>query len=159
MTKLISAKCPNCGAILELPEKLDRAFCMHCGGKVIIGEHIYQKSKIIHGFTIVCPECWGKGYVPCNRCYGSGSGRYTGCGKEHKYKKGVLKLDYSSKCTNGLCPVCQGKGKTVWLEEKCDYCHGSKFCNYCGGRCIDCNGSGKIQCFVCKGSGFREPDR
>jgi hypothetical protein len=26
MADLINAKCPNCGAVLELPEKLDRAF-------------------------------------------------------------------------------------------------------------------------------------
>lgn len=36
--RLINAKCPNCGAMLELPEKLDRAFCQFCGGNVIIAK-------------------------------------------------------------------------------------------------------------------------
>jgi endogenous inhibitor of DNA gyrase (YacG/DUF329 family) len=35
MANLINAKCPNCGAILELPEELDRAFCMYYNGKLI----------------------------------------------------------------------------------------------------------------------------
>ena len=57
MAKLINAKCPNCGAILELPENLDRAFCMHCGGKVIIA-----KDEVHHHEAkpaIACPACGG----------------------------------------------------------------------------------------------------
>ena len=63
MVEIINAKCPNCGAILELPEKLDRAFCIHCGGKVIIA----QDSIVVHqGQTaIACPECNGRGYNEC----------------------------------------------------------------------------------------------
>jgi DNA-directed RNA polymerase subunit RPC12/RpoP len=38
MAKLVPAVCPNCGAELELPEKLDRAFCTYCGKQIIISK-------------------------------------------------------------------------------------------------------------------------
>jgi tetratricopeptide (TPR) repeat protein len=37
---MIKLDCPSCGANLELPDKLDVAHCMYCGGKVILrSEH------------------------------------------------------------------------------------------------------------------------
>lgn len=38
MVKLVPAVCPQCGAELELPENLDRAFCTYCGRKIIISK-------------------------------------------------------------------------------------------------------------------------
>lgn len=65
MAKLINAKCPNCGAVLELPETLERAFCMHCGGKVIISR--------------------SEGAIPCPKCNGWRMRLFTENNKE-KYK-------------------------------------------------------------------------
>jgi hypothetical protein len=51
MAELINAKCPNCGAILEFPANLDRAICMHCGGKVIIAKdeiHIHGTDHLLN---------------------------------------------------------------------------------------------------------------
>lgn len=43
--KLISVKCPECGAILSIEENRDKAFCTYCGAKVLIhneNEYIYR---------------------------------------------------------------------------------------------------------------------
>ena len=34
--KFVSAKCPECGANLQLPDTLDKAHCIYCGATVII---------------------------------------------------------------------------------------------------------------------------
>ena len=33
---MIELSCPSCGANLELPDRLDIAHCMYCGGKIIL---------------------------------------------------------------------------------------------------------------------------
>jgi len=43
--KLISVKCPDCGATLNIEEGRTQAFCTYCGAKVLINnenEHIYR---------------------------------------------------------------------------------------------------------------------
>lgn len=43
--KLVSVKCPDCGAILSIEENRASAFCTYCGAKVIISnenEYIYR---------------------------------------------------------------------------------------------------------------------
>ena len=43
--KLISVKCPECGAMLNVEENREHAFCSYCGTKVLIhneNEHIYR---------------------------------------------------------------------------------------------------------------------
>ena len=43
--KLISVKCPDCGASLSIEEGRKQAFCTYCGAKVLIqndNEHIYR---------------------------------------------------------------------------------------------------------------------
>ena len=49
---LISLKCPNCAGSIELDEKKDFGFCMHCGQKVILSEKIPQLVKIDHSDSI-----------------------------------------------------------------------------------------------------------
>ena len=34
--KLVSVKCPECGAMLDIEEGRDQAFCTHCGAKVVL---------------------------------------------------------------------------------------------------------------------------
>lgn len=150
MANLINAKCPNCGAVLELPDNLDRAFCFHCGGKVIIGKdethyHTYQAQKT----AIACPECRGKGYFICNTC--KGSGRCIGF-----YNKTVDNRPYYSYCKDGKCPRCQGGGKQS-IFFTCSHCKGTGRCPTCNGfgRCVTCRGGGRIMCPACKGSGFK----
>ncbi len=148
MAELINAKCPNCGAILELPANLDRAFCVHCGGKVIIARdenhyHTYQAKKT----AIACPECYGKGYFICRTC--NGSGRCVG-----NYTKIANGKPYITWCQNGWCPKCKGKGGFVL---PCSHCRDRKVCPTCmgTGKCNTCRGSGRITCMACNGSGFK----
>ena len=42
MVNLIPAKCPSCGANLQLPEGRDFGYCTHCGGKVLIEKNEMQ---------------------------------------------------------------------------------------------------------------------
>lgn len=45
MVKLISVKCPECGATLNIEEDREQAFCTYCGTKVLLhneNEHIYR---------------------------------------------------------------------------------------------------------------------
>jgi DnaJ-class molecular chaperone len=150
MAELINAKCPNCGAVLELPANLDRAFCIHCGGSVIIAkdEVHYHTQKT----AIACPECKAKGYFICSTCQGNG------------YCKGVyvhysLNKPITTPCQKGWCPKCKGKGSISKILYKipCDHCNGSKICPTCRGigRCYTCKGAGKVTCLACNGSGFK----
>ncbi len=44
-TNIISVKCPECGAVLQIEEGRKQAFCTYCGAKVLINndnEHIYR---------------------------------------------------------------------------------------------------------------------
>ena len=45
MIKLRDAKCPNCGANIQVNEKLENTICQYCGSQVIIEEAI-EKYKI-----------------------------------------------------------------------------------------------------------------
>ncbi|MBQ9657889.1 MAG: TFIIB-type zinc ribbon-containing protein [Clostridia bacterium] len=45
MVKLRDAKCPNCGANIEVNENLEKSICQYCGGTVIIEEAI-EKYKV-----------------------------------------------------------------------------------------------------------------
>lgn len=43
--KLISVKCPDCGASLSIEEGRKQAFCTYCGAKVLIqndNEHVFR---------------------------------------------------------------------------------------------------------------------
>ena len=44
--KLISVKCPECGANLNIEEDREQAFCTYCGTKILLhneNEHIYRR--------------------------------------------------------------------------------------------------------------------
>jgi DNA-directed RNA polymerase subunit RPC12/RpoP len=153
MAKLIDAKCPNCGADLELPADLDRAFCVHCGGKVIIAKdethyHNYGAS----GTAIACPECRAKGYFICMTCRGNGACRGS-------YTNYIGTSPVTTPCQNGWCPKCKGKGfvKKIFYKVPCDYCNNTKVCPGCrgAGKCLTCKGTGRITCSTCKGTGFK----
>jgi len=49
---LISLRCPNCAGSIELDEKKDFGFCMHCGQRVILSENIAQTVRIDHSHSI-----------------------------------------------------------------------------------------------------------
>jgi tetratricopeptide (TPR) repeat protein len=44
---LISAKCPNCGGELQLPENRTSVSCIYCDTKIIVSEAVKQKGKDI----------------------------------------------------------------------------------------------------------------
>ena len=58
MVKLIPAKCPSCGANLQMPDTLEVGYCNHCGGKVIIDK---EKVLVHHTGSVssipLCPNC------------------------------------------------------------------------------------------------------
>ncbi len=161
MAELINAKCPNCGAILELPSKLDRAFCMHCGGKVIVAKDV-QAGKT----AIACPECEGLGYLKCNK----DNFKWI----THRVPKGLIYIhscEGSKKCLSivvnnwvgmgfqlcdsGKCSYCKGNGKTFF--GRCGWCKGTGKCPICEGtgKCKFCNGEGKVKCEACNSTGFK----
>lgn len=163
MAELINAKCPNCGAILELPKELDRSFCMHCGGKVIIAKDIHH-----HGAkpAIACPECDGLGHLKCNK--------ENFDWKTHKVPKDLIYVyscEGSKKCISiivptwlmtgipicdkGKCSQCKGIGKTFF--GRCGWCRGTGKCQICKGtgKCTFCKGEGKVKCKACNGTGFK----
>ena len=44
MVKLVSLKCPECGAALSVENDMKRCFCTHCGTKLIIDEETAKIS-------------------------------------------------------------------------------------------------------------------
>jgi len=172
MAQLINAKCPNCGAILELPDKLDRAFCMHCGGKVIIAQdrYIIESSKP----AIACPECGGRGYIKCDKtnfdpivvceytsvgiimkiaatpCNGTGDCTFV-------FLNSTASPDtpFPHNKARGKCWYCKGTGRRLF--GKCSICKGTGKCPVCNGtyKCYFCKGKGKVKCEACDGSGFK----
>jgi DnaJ-class molecular chaperone len=150
MVKLINTKCPTCGAVLELPDNIDSAFCIHCGEKVIMGRGgtLYKAQKA----ATACPECSGKGHFICHTCRGG-----MRCLAYYPTTRGGMQVvDY---CYNGWCPKCKGRGQTIetLLKETCNYCHGARVCPYCRGtnKCSTCGGTGTVACRACQGSGFK----
>jgi DNA-directed RNA polymerase subunit RPC12/RpoP len=52
MTKLISAKCPSCGANLEFPEETEMGVCIYCGGKILISKSEIHYHEDVHQYYI-----------------------------------------------------------------------------------------------------------
>lgn len=44
--KLIAAKCPSCGADIQVPDNKDFAFCTFCGSNVKVRESVIMKSDV-----------------------------------------------------------------------------------------------------------------
>lgn len=183
MTKLINAKCPNCGAVLELPERLDRAFCMHCGGRVIIAKdvvHYHVEGKA----AIACPECHGRGHIECTDDYWKdhietmpvepvesisdttrlillpcgGSGECNNHQQDEVFFNWRDTFDGKSVCDNGKCFTCGARGEDgAIFKLKCRTCGGTGECRFCkgSGECIYCGGAGKVECGACNGTGFK----
>lgn len=51
MIKLTVAKCPSCGASLELNKKLEKAICQYCGDTILVEDAI-AKVKVEHTGTV-----------------------------------------------------------------------------------------------------------
>lgn len=138
--RLVAAKCPSCGATLEVPGNLNTAHCVYCGAKVIVSR---SSGKV------VCRICGGHGKVDvCKACGGTGKCSWTmhwsALGRESGLSIGSAG---SSECRDGVCSACGGKGQMPGLGAL-------GICGYCGGtgRCPKCEGTGK--CTQCRGSGF-----
>ncbi len=177
MAELINAKCPNCGAVLEFPADVDRAFCKHCGGKVIIARdeiHHHYGSSV----AIACPECEGRGNWECvegpkakalikenkknTRFEAIPCDHKGNCIVKYSINDGIINENWARSvynvCKNGTCGFCEGTGKSGNIFKKtCFYCKGTGKCIFCKGtgKCSFCNGTGKIKCEACDGSGFK----
>lgn len=150
MANLINVKCPNCGVVLELPPEIDRALCVHCGGKLIFAKEETHYQPYEQNNAIACPHCSGKGQYFCQRCNGSGR-----CFNHYNVIHAGNKL-YRHFCKGGRCPICQGSG-SKGLFTNCSLCNGTGRCPACGGsaQCSHCQGRGIVPCTVCSGSGFK----
>ena len=69
-----TAKCPKCGANLELPQGKETGFCMYCGTKVIMEK---ERMEVIHKGSVsslpLCPNCGnvlteGNRIFTCEKC-------------------------------------------------------------------------------------------
>jgi DNA-directed RNA polymerase subunit RPC12/RpoP len=118
MVKLVPAVCPNCGAKLQIPDDLKKAYCTYCGTQILIDKEVKVEAAVI------CPDCNGTG-----RCI------------PHKDVYGVTV--YTCHGT-GRCPACAGMGKIG--NSVCSLCNGSGKCWNCGGtgKCPRCGGTGRI---------------
>ena len=48
--KMVSVRCPDCGAALDVEEGRTQLFCSYCGAKVIIhndNEYIYSTETLV----------------------------------------------------------------------------------------------------------------
>ena len=63
--KLVSAMCPNCGAQLELDEKMEKGFCMYCGSQVLVQDEV-QKYKTEIGGRVSAEENLSAGELAQN---------------------------------------------------------------------------------------------
>jgi hypothetical protein len=144
----IKIKCPNCGALTELPPHLDTGFCVHCGKMVKISKgEPSTREEDLQNPSISCSACSGYGYFYCSTCRSSGacSGVVT------RHADGNY---YTHSCRMGACPMCEGSGSDM-LVFNCSHCRGTGKCPTCRGygRCIQCGGQGRLVCQVCNGSG------
>lgn len=157
MARSTDTKCPNCGLILELSEKSDRALCVNCGMRVML----VKEDVVLPEPKVTCPNCNGKGTWKCE-------GEYETIPEPYKLGKiqviscrgfgkctaiSTTKGNYS--CDNGKCNFCDGFGST--LIAMCEMCNGTGLCKICKGtgKCKYCRGTGDIKCEACSGTGFK----
>lgn len=81
-----------------------------------------------------CSQCWGRGYLACKTC--GGSGVWTGIGQP-------------------ICPDCGGKGRLdAW--KQCNRCAGNgRITGTLTAECPGCQGVGIHKCGSCSGLGTR----
>lgn len=164
MAKLIDVKCPICGAELELPAYLDRVFCTHCGGELIVAKDDHYPNET--NSTNTCPLCRGKGITACLgienikvagwfRSYDLFAESCSGVGKCLVYCYPPKADNISNYCRDGKCAWCKGTGRIFFT--KCRFCEGTGNCRFCygSGKCKFCNGKGVIRCRACDGTGIK----
>ena len=168
MVKLIPAKCPNCGAELQMPDNLDIGFCTHCGGKVIIDK---DRMQVHHTGSVsslpLCPNC--------SNTLTDGNRLFTCeiCGKQECFFCSQLrsreKIQYQQVADCGrivnnadinLCKEC--KRKRLISCNACDPLdYYGRHSGRPNGRCSYCLGTGEIKgtwkkatCTQCNGTGI-----
>jgi len=163
--KLIPAKCPSCGANIELPDHLKSGYCTHCGGKVLIDE---DRVEVHHTGAVsslpLCPNC-GNTLTEGNRLFSCEL-----CGKKACYVCSKLSERENTHFTTArawgrqihnadlaLCREC-AKQRLV----TCTGCDGILNQRYMGqptGKCSMCQGRGTTgilftrTCSQCHGTG------
>ena len=137
--RLVAAKCPSCGAAIEVPGNLETAHCVYCGAKILIAR---GSAKV------PCKTCDGHGRVDvCKACNGTGKCSWYTHWPSSGNNSLPLGSSSRSECHDGVCSACGGKGQVSGLGVfgTCVYCGGT-------GRCPKCDGTGK--CTQCRGAGF-----
>jgi DnaJ-class molecular chaperone len=115
MVKLVPVVCPQCGAGLQIPGDLKKAYCVYCGAQIVFEKEVEK--------TRPCPACGGAGKCLPRATSGKmvptchGTGRCAAC-------------EGTGKIGNLPCDLCKGSGK-------CSSCGGT-------GKCLRCGGSGRI---------------
>lgn len=156
--KFVAAKCPSCGAGLQVPDNLDKVHCLYCGSQVLI-------RKACHG-KLECKVCDGFGRIDvCRACGGSGDCRWRVSSPPGQSDFGIyIAYGSESHCDHGRCSACRGRG-SAGLLGSCPFCGGTGKCPWCLGnsRCSGCDGlgvlrgpSGLLICPGCGGKGYIE---
>lgn len=164
MASFIEAKCPNCGAKMEFPNHLDKAFCSHCGSEFIVADDDYETHKTKPSNT--CAYCRGSGEIRCSgmrtgtvksyfRTYELFAESCSGTGKCIVYCYPEKVEPITNYCNHGKCSWCKGTGRIFF--RTCRFCDGTGNCPFChgSGKCTICNGKGEIRCKVCDGRGVK----
>jgi hypothetical protein len=138
--KLVAAKCPSCGAGLQIPGDLDKAHCMYCGSQVIV-----RKS---YSGSLECKVCDGFGRIDvCRACNGSGECTWYTSSTAHGQNDITAYMAYGteSHCADGYCSACKGHGSGSAFSS-CPFCGGTGKCPRCLGtmKCSACRGIGVI---------------
>ncbi len=164
MTRFIEARCPSCGADLEISAGLDTACCTHCGGSFIIaGDEVSIKESTDKK---KCPLCAGKGITRCMgienitvtrrfRSYDLYVEACSGDGKCLVYCSPSKIKEITNYCRGGKCAWCRGTGRLLF--GTCSFCEGTGSCRFCHGTgvCTFCNGKGVVRCRRCDGRGTK----
>jgi len=154
--KLVPAKCPSCGAGLQIPEGQDKMHCIYCGSQVFV-----RKS---HPGGQECKVCDGFGRIDiCRACNGTGKCTWYMSSSAHGNNDFTSMMAYGSQsqCVKGYCSACGGKGQGGSMSA-CPFCGGTGKCPRCLGtaKCSACRGigvipgpSGSLVCPGCGGEG------
>lgn len=166
MVKLIPAKCPNCGANLQMPDTLDVGYCTHCGGKVIIDK---EKVMVHHTGSVssvpLCPSCEntlteGNRKFNCELC-SKVECHFCSQLSPREAQHFLNAQAWGRMIHNNDLALCRNCGKQKFAScIGCDYQVNGRYTGRPSGRCLKCQGNGKTGliftqvCTQCGGSGI-----
>ena len=166
MVKLIPAKCPSCGANLQMPDNLEIGYCTHCGGKVIIDK---EKVLVHHMGSVssvpLCPNCGntladGNRQFKCELC-GKTECHYCCMLTPRESQHFITAESWGRLVHNNDLTLCKTCAKQRYVTcTSCDSQANGRYSGTPNGKCPHCRGLGTIgvifkeTCPTCDGSGI-----